>query len=227
MCRIRHRVALFAILVCCIAAASEIRADTLIDLNFNSGVDDNGVAQGDLSFSGAGIFKLLFTDDNSNGSSGGDADGVHINNINFGNIKVGSQTDFVLGAFNAMSGDNNLHSSGIVAMFNQGVESVSLFDTDNDATLKTLFAFDENGLLIGQTAAATQTTFLIDTSMTTGGILIHSVEFDTLPGTAGGSSDGTVFTIDDFRVEGTAIPEPISFGFLCLGSIGFIALRRR
>ncbi|MCK4627042.1 MAG: hypothetical protein KAV00_17145, partial [Phycisphaerae bacterium] len=177
-------------------------AGVLIDLDFNSGVDSLGNSQGDLVFNGSGAFQVTFTDDDSSGSNGGNAGGVHISNINYGNIKVGTG-DLVLGAFNSFDGPNNYHSSGIVAHFSHGVELVQLDDTDDDGTLKTLFAFDEGGALIGQTAAGSQITFQIDISMT-GGTLIHSVEFDTQAGSAGGSYDGTVFTIDNFHVEGAS-----------------------
>ncbi|UCE61997.1 MAG: hypothetical protein JSU63_09760, partial [Phycisphaerales bacterium] len=74
-------------------------------------------------------------------------------------------------------------------------------DTDDDTTPKTLYAFDQAGTLISQTAGASQITFQIDTSMT-GGVPIYSIEFDSAPGTAGGANDGIVFTIDNFYVEG-------------------------
>ena len=192
------------------------------------GVDSFGDSQGDLVFNGLNGFQVTFTDDNSSGSAGGNADGVHITNLNAGNIKVGSSTDFVLGAFNSFVNSSvNWHSSGIVAQFNQGVEAVSLDDTDNDRTVKALFAFNENGDLIGQTAFGSGfnpgvNPFTIDTSMT-GGQLIHSIEFDTAAGSAGGSFDRTVFTIDNFSVEGTprSIPEPSTIlSLLALGTLG-------
>lgn len=184
----------------------------VLDLDFNSGVDQNGNAEGDLVFTGPGGFEVLFTDDDSDGAFGGDANGVHITNLNHGNIKVGLD-DLVLGALNSFTGPNNWHSSGIVARFSQGVERVNLFDTDNDGTFKTLFAFDETGALIGQTDAGTMQSFSIDTTMT-GGALIHSIEFDAEAGTAGGSLEGIVFTIDDFQVQyaieptRTSVPAP-------------------
>jgi hypothetical protein len=188
--------------------AGTVNAATLIDLNFNSGTDAQGQSQGNLVFKGADGFQVSFTDDDSNGSKGGNADGVHITNQNYGNKKVGS-SDLVLGANNSSTGSNNYHSSGIVGIFNCGVEQVRLFDTDDDGTKKTLFAFDKDGNLIGKTNAASQTTFQIDTSMT-GGKLIHKIEFDTEMGTSGGSLDNTVFTIDDFHVEGQPckLPQP-------------------
>lgn len=191
-----------------------------IDINFNTGVDIHGKSQGILEFHGDGGFVVYFTDDESNGSFGGQAQGVHITNTNYGNIKVGSTTDKVLGAYNGFVSGNNYHSSGIVAVFNQGATLVSFDDTDDDGTLKALFAFDENGVLIGQSAFQSQKTVVVDTVMT-GGKLIYSVEFDTLAGPAGGSSDGIYFTIDNFHVEGvdpsTAIPlEPPST--LCAGA---------
>ena len=206
------------------AMAQPIGATTL-DLNFNTGLSNQ--AGGDLVFSGPGGFLVTFTDDNSNGTFGGNANGVHVNNINFGNIKVGNPADFVLGAFNNFSGSNNFHSSGIVAMFNQGVESVSFFDTDDDSTTKRLFAFNESGALIYQSAPGTQLTFTVDTSMTSGNSLIHSIEFDTQAGTAGGSFDGTFFTIDNFRVQySTAVPEPATLALMFTGLVGFLARKR-
>lgn len=186
-----------------------------IDFNVDSGnnTDIFGNSSGDLYFTGSDGFQVIFTDDNSSGGSGGNANGVRISNQNFGNIKVGDSNDFVLGANNSFhSSGNNFHSSGIVATFNQGATLVSFDDTDNDGTQKALFAFDENGNLIGQSAFASQTTVVVDTSLT-GGALIYKVEFDTLPGTAGGSFDGTVFTIDNFHVEGVSPDNQIDIGF--------------
>lgn len=207
------------------------QAASLINLDFNSPVDSAGNSQGDLVFEGLNGFQVTFTDDESSGTHGGNASGVHITNRNYGNIKVGSQTDLVLGAFNRFRGSNNYHSSGIVAHFNQGVELVKFLDADDDHTTKTLFAFDENGALIGQTNAATQIEFVIDTSIT-GGKLIHAVEFDTQAGPAGGSFDGTVFTIDNFSVEGTptekkSVPEPSALlGLLTFGAAGSLLKRK-
>lgn len=204
---------LFIFSLCFISFSSQ--AATLIDLNFNSGLN----SQGNLVFNGAGNFQVTLTDDDSNGSEGGQAAGVHITNQNYGNSKVGSTTDFVLGAYNNYNGGLNYHSSGIVAIFNQGVTRVTLFDSDDDSTLKTLYAFNQAGTLIGQTSASSRITFDINTGMTTGGQLIWKVEFDTAAGTAGGSNDGTYFTIDNFHVEGTAIPEPATITLLCLASL--------
>ena len=61
---------------------------------------------------------------------------MHVTNQGPGNIKAGSGADFVLGA---TDGD---HSSGIVAQFSPRVSSISFFDSDDDFTGKTLFAFD-------------------------------------------------------------------------------------
>ncbi len=180
---------------------------TLIDLDFNSGVDSLGNSQGELLFYGGCGLEVVFTDDDSDGSHG-QADGVHINNVGYGNIKAGTD-DLVIGAYNNFYQSYNYHSSGIVARFNRGVHLVRLDDTDDDTTLKTLFAFDENGTLIGQTSPGSQQTFQIDTNMT-GGKFIYSVEFDSAAGTAGGASDGIVFTIDNFHVESyTFVPDRV------------------
>jgi hypothetical protein len=187
--------------------SSSAQATNLINLNFNNGVDSLGNSQGNLIFNGLNGFQVTFTDDNSSGSFGGNANGVHITNLNAGNIKVGTN-DLVLGAFNTfINPSENYHSSGIVANFNQGVASVRFDDTDNDGTVKALFAFDENGVLIGQTPFASQIPVMIDTSLT-GGKLIYSIEFDTARGTAGGSFDFTVFTINNFSVEGVPPVQP-------------------
>jgi hypothetical protein len=175
----------------------------LISIDFNEGVDHNGNSDGELVFRGLGNFEVVLRDDDSNGSFGGDANNVHINNICYGNQKEGSD-DLVLGAFNAADGNCNYHSSGIVAEFNQGVTLVRLDDTDDDSTEKTLFAFDENGTLIGQSEPGSQITFEIDITQTAGR-LIHKVEFDTAPGTDGGSYDDTYFTIDNLYVEGPIV----------------------
>ena len=210
-------------------APQSIEALTL-DLDFNSGLDDIGNSTGNLLFNGPGGFQVTFTDDESSGGTGGNANGVHINNINHGNIKVGSSTDFVLGAFNNNDCGIfvNCHTSGIVANFRQGVTLVRFFDSDDDLTTKTLFAFDQFGGLIGQTQANSQKTFEISLTsespaagpLGTGGQLIHSIEFDTQAGTAGGAADGTFFTIDDFHVEYDAIPEPSSLVLFALGVLG-------
>ncbi|XOV85997.1 MAG: hypothetical protein ACFHX7_13610 [Pseudomonadota bacterium] len=184
--------------ICLIFVAGQLQAG-IISIDFNSGVDSLGNSQGDLYFTGTDGFQVIFTDDNSNGAAGGDADGVHITNLNYGNDQVGT-SDLVLGAYNAFNGPNNYHSSGIVAKFNQGASKVSFEDTDDDGTIKALFAYDQYGNLIGQSPFASQIDVVVDTSMT-GGQLIYSVEFDTAAGTAGGSFDGTYFTIDNFYAE--------------------------
>jgi hypothetical protein len=112
----------------------------LIDFNDPSTLGTTLNAAGsDLIATGPGSFSITFTDDKS-----GSANGVHVTNQNPGNVKVGSGSDFVLGA------TDGFHSSGIVAQFSQGVTSVSFFDSDDDLTGKTLFAFDQFGSLIGQ-----------------------------------------------------------------------------
>lgn len=173
---------------------------TVFDIDFNTGEDSRGNSQGELIFDGPKGFQITFTDDGSNGSFGGDANGVHITNENYGNIKVGSSTDKVLGAYNSYAGTSNYHSSGIVARFSEGVQLVRFNDTDDDGTKKAMFAFDVEGNLIGQTIPASRVPVMLDILMT-GGKMIHSVEFDTEPGSRGGSLDGTYFTIDDFHVE--------------------------
>ena len=177
----------------------------LLFIDFNSGTDHTGRSQGDLLFYGTDGFQVVFSDDESAGSYGGDADGVHISNEDYGSDKQGTD-DLVLGAFNSYAGSNNYHSSGIVARFSHGVQRVSLEDTDDDSTLKTLFAFDEFGQEIGRTAPGSRKPFRIDTIITNGR-LIFAVEFDTQPGVSGGASDGTYFTVDNFRVEGIATDE--------------------
>jgi hypothetical protein len=170
-------------------------------LDFNSGVDDQGASSGELVFQSEGGLTVRFTDDGSEGNQGGQADGVHITDKGYGNRKVGT-TDLVMGANNIWSNAAlNYHSSGIVAHFSCGARRVSLMDADDDSTLKTLFAFGASGDRIGQSEALAQTTATVDAANTDGGALIYSVEFDTLPGTAGGASDGTFFTIDDLVVE--------------------------
>ena len=224
---------LFALLI----AAGNIYASNIINIDFNSGVDSYGNSTGVLHFIGTNGFNVYFTDDDSNGSYGGDANGVHITNQNAGNIKVGSSTDLVLGAYNNYySSSNNYHSSGIIATFNQGATKVSFDDTDDDGTLKALFAYDQYNNLIGQSVYASQQPVVVDTSMT-GGVLIYKVEFDTLPGTSGGSYDGTYFTIDNFYAEadptqvapppGITLPEPGTYMLLLLGLAGIIWKRKR
>jgi len=174
---------------------------SLIDINFNSGFDTNGVSQGNLIFRGNFDLEVSCTDDDSDGSFGGNAEGVHITNKNHGNIKAGT-SDLVLGAFNdPFDSTMNYHSSGIVCKFNYGVSLIKFMDTDDDTTTKTLYAFDKNDNVIGQTNAGTQKVFQIDTTMTNGQ-LIHKFEFDTSPGTDGGASQQTYFTIDDLHIEG-------------------------
>ena len=95
-----------------------------ITIDFNDKVDSDGNDHGVLKFHGDNGFVVYFTDDESNGSSGGQAEGVEITNKNYGNIKVNSATDYVLGAFNSpWTSDRsyNYHSSGVRAVFNQGV----------------------------------------------------------------------------------------------------------
>lgn len=192
-------------------------APVLADLHFTSGVDDLGNSTGDLVFYGLGGLQITFTDDDS-----GNASGVHITTTGSGNAKKNT-SDPVMGALDTGT-QFGAHTSGIVAMFNRGVESVSLFDTDNDQTVKALFAFDANGVVIGQTAFDAQKTFAIGTA-DTGGQLIHSVEFDTAAGTNGGANDGTFFTIDDFEVTG-AIPEPASAALLLVPAAAVLGRRQ-
>ena len=180
-----------------------------IDVNFNSGVDDFGNNKGSLRFTGKQGFVVYFTDDDSTGEQ---ADGVEITNQQAGNCHaagncVAAQSaesgGFVMGSNNrAGVGNYDIHTSGVVAVFNQGATKVSFMDTDDDGTLKAVFAFDKDGNFIGQSAFASRQAVSIDTSQTTDNRLIYSLEFDTLQGTAGGSNDGTVFTIDNFHAEG-------------------------
>ncbi len=190
-----------AFLLTAFLSLGQIQAINIIDIDFNAGVDSLGNSSGILQFNGTNGFKVFFTDDDSDGTGPGTANGVEITNFNSGNIKVGSPTDFVLGSNNnPVQGQNDSHTNGIIASFNQGATSVSFDDTDDDGTLKALFAFNAANELIGQSVFASQTTVVVNTTMT-GGQLIFKVEFDTLAGTAGGSADGTVFTIDNFHAE--------------------------
>ncbi len=219
----------------------QIQAVNIIDINFNSGVDSKGDSEGLLRFDGTNGFQVFFTDDDSTGAQGGDANGVHITNTNFGNSKVGS-SDLVLAANNDIHpSGNNFHSSGIIATFNQGASLVSFDDTDDDGTLKALFAFNAANELIGQSAFASRTTVVVDLD-DTGGELIFKVEFDTLAGTAGGSNDGTFFTIDNFHAEtneeetapppgidpGLLVPEPSSIVLAAFALLfGFYSQRKK
>ncbi len=191
-----------------------------LTLDFNSGVDSVGSSAGVLVFNGPGGFSLTLDDDGSSASGSG----VRITNQNPGNIKVGS-SDLVVGALDTPT--TTSHSSGIVATFSQGVDSVSLDDTDNDRTTKALFAFNSLGTLIGQTAHASQVSFSIST-LDTGGQPIFSVEFDTAAGTAGGANDGTVFTMDNLSVSYTPVPEPSTLALAVLASLaaGLLVARR-
>ena len=137
-------------------------------------------------------------DDNSSGSFGGQANGVHITNLDYGNSKDGHSTDFVIGAFNSYQSGKNFHSSGIVGSFSKGVHFLSIEDTDDDNTNKILFALDKEGNVIGQTQPFART-FGVLSSETLDDELIYGFEFDTLSGSDGGSNDDT-FTIDNLRV---------------------------
>lgn len=115
------------------------------------------------------------------------------------NLAVGAANEWVLPFWNQ-------HRSGLVLNFSQGVDYVALDDNDDAAALtalsyKTLYAFDENGTLVGQTAAMTNARFAIDLSDTCGA-RIHAVEFDTQAGAAGGAGDSACFTIDNLEVRG-------------------------
>jgi hypothetical protein len=187
----------WALVLGCASAASALE----IQIDFDAGVDSFGAASGELVFAGPAGLTVTFTDDGS-----GDAGGVRITDEDPGNVQDGSG-DLVLGSLNAPSAAfTAFHVSGIVASFSRGVEAVSFSDTDDDATPKTLFAFDAGGALIGQTAPGAQIPFSIDTSQT-GGKLIHRIEFDNGVGTAGGANNGTAFTIDDFQAT-YSVPEP-------------------
>jgi hypothetical protein len=98
-------------------------------------------------------------------------------------------------------GTTDPHTSGIIAVFNQGASKVSFMDTDDDGTVKAVFAYDKDGNFIGQSEFKSRQDVSIDTTQTKDNRLIYSLEFDTKQGTAGGSNDGTVFTIDNFHAE--------------------------
>ena len=168
---------ILAVIGMVILAKSAFAAPQSMFLDFNSGVDSNGNSEGILQYNGAYGFNVTFNDDGSDGAWGGQANGVHVTNLNWGNEKAYTD-DLVLGAWNSgyswKGRDGNFHSSGIVADFSQGVSKVSLFDTDNDDTVKTLFAFDADGNLLYQTAAMAQTTFTIDTTRLFSGLSVFS-----------------------------------------------------
>ncbi len=193
----------------------------VIDINFDSGVDSFGNAAGILVYNGPDGFTVTFNDDDSSGVDGPDAPGVGIVTGGFG-VAPDAPGDLELVS------SNEFHTSGIVATFNQPVSLVSLFDNDDDFTPKTLYAFDAFGSVIGQTAPGSQQTFTIDLSLT-GGQQFFAVEFDTLPGTAGGANDGTHFSIDDFHAEfGEAVvPEPSTYALVLTGIAGLGFVRRR
>jgi len=191
----------------------------ILTLDFNSGVDSFGTASGLLVFNGPVGFSVTLDDDGSSAAGAG----VRITNQNPGNFKVGS-SDLVIGALDTAASTN--HSSGIVAKFSQGVDWVILDDTDDDATTKALYAFDSLGNLIGQTPFASQIPFNLSLA-DTGGMLIYSVELDTLPGTAGGVADGTVFTVDNLIVSYTPVPEPSTLALAAFSSISLLAFKRR
>lgn len=219
------RLSLFSCLLAVFVAGSAFAGTFSTD--FDAGEDSFGSSSGVLVFNGTEGFTVTFDDDGSDAT-----DGVEITNSGPGNLSDGG-SDLELGSNNAQ------HTSGIVASFNLPATSVSLFDNDDDQTAKTLFAFDALGNLIGQDGSSpypgvppgvfndpndSQRTFTVDLSIT-GGQLIYSVEFDTLPGTGGGASDGTFFTIDDFTVD--FVPEPNSLAIFLTGSLALAVIRRR
>ncbi len=218
-------------LACVLLLTSRCPAN-LLDLDFNSGVDSLGSSAGNLVFQGPGGFSVTFTDDLTDGVHGGKADGTQITDLGWGNVKAGTG-DLVLAANNdSIDATHNWHSSGIVANFSQGVDRVSFDDTDDDGTLKALFAFDQSHQVIGQTGFASMVPFSIDTAMT-GGLPIYSVEFDTMAGGGGGSIDNVYFSLDNFHVEYASIeapvPEPATLALLALGAglTGLAARRKR
>ncbi len=107
---------------------------------------------------------------------------------------------------NALGSDSH-NSAGIVARFTDDitVTRVSLRDVDDDGTVKTLYAFDADGNVIASdeshgTSDSRAPLPLIQVAPVDADgnpLRIHAVEFDTQPGDAGGSQDGTYFTIDD------------------------------
>jgi PEP-CTERM motif-containing protein len=226
-----HRFLIAAAVMSLISLSTSVRAN-LLDLDFNSGVDSFGNSAGNLVFCGPGSFSVTFTDDLTDGTLGGKANGTQITDLGFGNIKAGTG-DLVLAANNDyFDATHNWHSSGIVANFSQGVDQVGFDDTDDDWTQKALFAFDQNHHIIGQTGYGTQIPFSIDTGMT-GGQKIYAVEFDTIGGGGGGSIDNVYFSLDNFHVMyepiETPVPEPATLGLLALGAglAGLIARRKR
>ena len=175
---------------------------TKIDINFDE--PDTKVVEGTLRYYGEHGFAVYFTDDKS-----GSANGVEITSQQSGNCVAannceGAQASAggnVLGANDRPGSGTDPHTSGIIAVFNQGATRVSFMDMDDDWTTKSVFAYDENGVFIGQSQPRSKQEVYIDTSMTSGK-LIYSLEFDTKQGTSGGAKDGTVFTIDNFHAEG-------------------------
>ena len=62
----------------------------VLSFDFNGGSSNS--SGGDLVFRETNGFQVTFSDDHSNGYSGGNADWVHVTNRGYGNVKVGHPT---------------------------------------------------------------------------------------------------------------------------------------
>eukprot|EP01052_Picozoa_sp_SAG31_P004132 SAG31_NODE_168_length_21484_cov_21.524994_11_plen_2243_part_00 len=184
-----------------------VASNLLLSEDFNSGVDSLNRSAGApaLVFAGAGAaagFTMWISDDGSEAPPQyAAATGAHITQYGCGHAHAGS-ADLAVGASNEwVLPFWNQHRSGLVLNFSHPVDAVALDDNDDDSSPKVLYAFDENGTVVGQTPAQANVRFALDLSDTCGA-RIHAVEFDTAPGMAGGAADDSCFTVDNVEVRG-------------------------